>query len=111
MRRPQDFKNRIDNDLGLLQLNIVTRILNRQPFPPGGHSRDLVVQIYPQLILRITLRLGFGRPARKCLMCEDDDGYVTERTIGGPHLVGTREPDVLLLGNPGLQPPVLLTTL
>src|SRR5271163_909178 len=44
-------------------------------------------------------------------MRQNDDRYRAQRTISRPHLVGAREPDVLLLGNPCLQPSVLLTAL
>jgi hypothetical protein len=67
------------------------------------------MQIYPEFILRITLLLRFCRTTRECFMRQNDDRYRIQRAIGCPHLVGAREPDVLLFGNPCLQPSMLLT--
>ena len=105
-----DLANRIYDDLRLVHLNVVPRIVDCASLSASRHRRNLIVQVYPELVFRITLLLSFVWTARKGLMRQDDDGYGAQRAIGCPYLVGAREPDVLLLGNSCLQPSTLVST-
>lgn len=97
-----DLESGVYDDLGLVQLNVVPRVVDCEPFSASRHRRNLVVQVYPEFILRIALLLGFGWTSRRRRVCQDNDWDVAERSIGCAYLVGAREPNVLLLRNPRL---------
>lgn len=46
--------------------------------PASGHARNLLMQVYPEFVLRIPLLLSLGRTSRRRLMREDNDRNVAE---------------------------------
>jgi hypothetical protein len=83
-RGSQDFENRIYHDLRLVHLDVVTGIINRKSLPMSGHCRNLIVQVYPEFVLRIALLLSFGGTTWRRLMRQDDKPgrSLIRRTLG-----------------------------
>ena len=102
MSGSHDLENGVYDNLGLVHLNVVPRVVNCESFSVSRHRRNLVVQVYPELILRSALLLSFGWTSRRRRVCQDDDRDVAERSKGCSYLVGAREPNVLLLRDPRL---------